>query len=45
MVALFIEAQYKVAESSHAACKLLNILDTCWPFHVGDGGDIVGGWV
>ena len=31
-----------MAQSSHAACKLLYILDACWPFHVGDGRDLVG---
>ena len=30
-----------MAESSHAAYKLLYILDACWPFHVGDGRDLV----
>ena len=28
-------------QSSHAACKLLYILDACWPFHIGDGGNVV----
>ena len=30
-----------MAESSHAACKLLYVLYVGWPFHVGDGGDLV----
>ena len=30
-----------MAESSHATCKLLYILDACWSFHVGDGKDLV----
>ena len=31
-----------MAESSHAACKLLYVLYASWAFHVGDGGDLVG---
>ena len=31
-----------MAESSHAARKLLYILYGRWPFHVGDGGDLDG---
>ena len=30
-----------MAESSHAPCKLLYIIYAGWPFHVGDGGDLV----
>ena len=30
-----------MTESSHAAYKLLYVLDACWPFHVDDGGDLV----
>ena len=32
-------------QSSHAACMLLYILNACWPFHVGDGGDLVRIWL
>ena len=31
-----------MAESSHAACKLLYVLYAGWSFHVGDGGGLVG---
>ena len=31
----------KRAKSIHATCKLLYILYEHWPFHVGDGGDLV----
>ena len=41
MVTLFTEVRYKAIESSHATCELLYILDACWSFHVGDGGDLV----